>query len=899
MHKKNSIAFIFYTIFLHCFFVLTLRASHGLAGQITYKKIGTNTYEILVTTYTDPIAQGVDRCSVSLEIWDAQGNTLIDIIQDIPRVNGPSGTCPAPSKMGIFIRPRIKKNYYRTVYTFSGPGVFQLRYYDFARVFDIINMTNSDGTAFYVQTILNNIPVLGDNNSPVLLNDPIDDACTGKLWSHNPGGYDPDGDSLVYSLVPCQQYDPPNGVTSPVPVINYQYPSAFGGSFTIDSQTGLIVWDTPQQVGIYAIAIKIEEYRDGRKIGEVIRDMVIFVTDCNNNPPEIIAPDEVCLKIGDTLNINILARDPDIGDSLYLYLNNGGQGNNGPFQLQNNPAVMNPNVNLFPLKGFGPIPATLTWAPLCEHLRSGFYQVDLYAHDNLGYDPPLHADKIIKISLRPPDMDSLNLQIGMRKIILSWKPAQCFDKLIKYEIYRAEDSLNLPGDSSCCPSDAAVSAGFEKIAEVSKFDTTFVDSPLTYRPKYCYTVVAVYEENITSCPAPQVCVELPIIYPLLTHDSVRTTDIALGEIQVRWMKPDTSKINQTFFPPPYSYNLYRTVGNSGNFALIASGIPFTDTEFADNNLNTETNAYKYKVEFLDGNNQLITESEPATSIFLRLQAFQNAIRLTWDVNVPWQNRFYVILRRAPGTPNFVPVDTVQRTSYLDEGLQNSVEYCYVVVSYGGYSDTDTFINASQKVCGIPIDKTPPCLPDKDSILFSYDCEQFFVNFQLQIPPDSCASDWDKYKIYYGRYEDSPLQLLTELQGTNLTYTYDGKTNQSIAGCYYISLIDTVGNESEKLKFCIDNCPYIELPNVITPNGDGINDVFVPISMRSIERLRTYVYDRWGNLLSVSENKEVLWNGTYKGNPVPEGVYFYKIEIVPARLAKDVVVVRTGSITVIR
>ncbi len=898
MSKKNFIKYIAYYLFLQLVFVFSLQASHGLAGQITYKKIGTNTYEILITTYTDPIAQGVDRCTVNLEIWDAQGNTLIDVIQDIPRVNGPSGTCPAPSNMGIFIRPRIKKNYYKTVYTFNGPGVFQLRYYDFARVFDIINMTNSDATAFYVQTILNNIPVLGDNNSPILLNDPIDDACTGKLWSHNPGGYDPDGDSLVYSLVPCQQYDPPNGVVFPIPVLNYQYPSAFGGSFTIDPQTGLIVWDTPQQVGIYAIAIKIEEYRDGRKIGEVIRDMVIFVSDCNNNPPEIIAPDEICLKIGDTLNIDILAQDPDIGDSLYFYLNNGGQGNNGPFQLQNNPATMNPNVNLFPLKGIGPIPATLSWVPLCEHLRQRFYQVDLYVHDNLGHNPPLHADKIIKITLRPPDMDSLKLQLGIRKAVLTWKPAQCFDKLVKYEIYRAEDSLSL-NDSACCERNSATLAGFRKIAEVSKFDTTFIDSPLVYRPKYCYTVVAVYEEDIASCPAPQVCVELPIIYPILTHDSVKTTDPTNGEILVRWRKPDTSEINQTFFPPPYSYNLYRTTGNSSNFSLIASGIPFNDTLFLDNSLNTEADAYKYKVEFLDKNQQPITESEPATSIFLTLQPFQNAMQLNWNVNVPWNNRFYVVLRKDPGSTVFLPVDTVQNTSYLDQGLANSQEYCYVILSYGGYSPADTFINASQEACGIPIDKTPPCLPPEDSLIFSYDCEQFFVNIQLHRPPDSCASDWDKYRIYYGRYEDSPLQLLTELSGNNLTYSYDGRSLQSIAGCYYISLLDTVGNESEKFKYCIDNCPYIELPNVITPNGDGINDVFVPIKMRSVEKIKTYIYDRWGTLISVSDSKEILWDGKYNGNPVPEGVYFYKVEFSPARLQRDITIVRTGSLTVIR
>jgi len=49
--------------------------------------------------------------------------------------------------MGKFIRPKIKKNYYRTVVKLPGPGVYLLRYFDFARVYDVINMANSGGTA--------------------------------------------------------------------------------------------------------------------------------------------------------------------------------------------------------------------------------------------------------------------------------------------------------------------------------------------------------------------------------------------------------------------------------------------------------------------------------------------------------------------------------------------------------------------------------------------------------------------------------------------------------------------------------------------------------------------------------------------------------------------------------
>ncbi len=46
----------------------------------------------------------------------------------------------------------------------------------------------------------------------------------------------------------------------------------------------------------------------------------------------------------------------------------------------------------------------------------------------------------------------------------------------------------------------------------------------------------------------------------------------------------------------------------------------------------------------------------------------------------------------------------------------------------------------------------------------------------------------------------------------------------LAGCYAVSAIDSFENESAfSAKICVDNCIMYELPNVFTPNGDGIND----------------------------------------------------------------------------
>ncbi len=73
---------------------------------------------------------------------------------------------------------------------------------------------------------------------------------------------------------------------------------------------------------------------------------------------------------------------------------------------------------------------------------------------------------------------------------------------------------------------------------------------------------------------------------------------------------------------------------------------------------------------------------------------------------------------------------------------------------------------------------------------------------------------------------------------------------------------------------------VKIPNVLTPNGDGLNDNW------NIEHLQDYpfavctVYNRWGNIVWKNSNNTTLWNGTnYRnGDPLPEGTYFYIIDL---------------------
>ena len=86
---------------------------------------------------------------------------------------------------------------------------------------------------------------------------------------------------------------------------------------------------------------------------------------------------------------------------------------------------------------------------------------------------------------------------------------------------------------------------------------------------------------------------------------------------------------------------------------------------------------------------------------------------------------------------------------------------------------------------------------------------------------------------------------------------------------------------------------IKVPNVFSPNNDGINDTW------DIENLEYYpfatveIFNRYGQLLKSSRAHKKVWDGMYNGNPVPIATYYYIIRLTPASQPIS------GSVTVLR
>ena len=101
---------------------------------------------------------------------------------------------------------------------------------------------------------------------------------------------------------------------------------------------------------------------------------------------------------------------------------------------------------------------------------------------------------------------------------------------------------------------------------------------------------------------------------------------------------------------------------------------------------------------------------------------------------------------------------------------------------------------------------------------------------------------------------------------------------------------------------VDSCntaiitePVVVISNVFTPNVDGKNDLFI-VSGDGVKTVGMKIYNRWGQIVFETSQKNQGWDGrTNSGKKVPEGTYFYIIDVETTANTKTY----TGSLTLLR
>jgi gliding motility-associated-like protein len=181
-------------------------------------------------------------------------------------------------------------------------------------------------------------------------------------------------------------------------------------------------------------------------------------------------------------------------------------------------------------------------------------------------------------------------------------------------------------------------------------------------------------------------------------------------------------------------------------------------------------------------------------------------------------------------------------------------------------------------------------------------DTFFVDLSgEQLMPISIQVTICDGDIYTVQIPQLPNQNITWFDGSNaLTRTF------SSTGSYWVTRTAPCDTLTDTISITVINCDTIPppppdtisrifVPNVFTPNNDGINDFFL-IQGTGINDYHIAIFNRWGTLLYESKNMSEAWDGTSTGTDIVEGVYTY---LITYRTWNDKYREEYGHVTVFR
>ncbi len=307
-------------------------ATHINGSDISYRCLGGDTYQIVVKVYRDCSGVAVPS-SISVDVSSTCATTSVSCAMDVS-LNSPPGSstgqevsqlCPgslALSTCSGGTLPGVQVyTYVGTVVVTPGCGLYTFNYNDCCR-----NTSNNlldpfaPSLGFGVQATLNSSLVSCDD-APTFSSLPVPYFCLNQGVNYSHGAADPDGDSLVYSLiVPSDGTNPLTyqgtySATNPLPT---------NGGFGFDPQSGQMTF-VPTSQGVYVVDVLVSEYRNGVLIGTTMRDIQIIIIPCNNSAPQVsnslsmfnvtggVVLDNNSLGVcpGTNISFAIGARDPD------------------------------------------------------------------------------------------------------------------------------------------------------------------------------------------------------------------------------------------------------------------------------------------------------------------------------------------------------------------------------------------------------------------------------------------------------------------------------------------------------------------------------------------------------------------------------------------------------------
>jgi len=283
-------------IFISAIFALPANASHIVGGEVTYRYLGSNNYEITISIYEDcltGIKQAIVRDNPAyINIFDGAGRSIF-VSMDSINLNGGARQLVPPNFTNACINSAPptclqKASFTKTYHLPPDSNGYTVVYQRCCRNASVLNISEPDVTG---ATYFCKIPPVITNTSAVFKNYPPQIICINNPLVYDHSATDADGDSLSYEF--CQDYkgasiydDKPIPTPPPFsPVIYvppYSYSNPMGGypMVQINPSTGMIS-GTPNRLGRYSVTVCCHEWRKGVMINTVSREFQFVVTNCS------------------------------------------------------------------------------------------------------------------------------------------------------------------------------------------------------------------------------------------------------------------------------------------------------------------------------------------------------------------------------------------------------------------------------------------------------------------------------------------------------------------------------------------------------------------------------------------------------------------------------------------
>ena len=851
-------------------------ASHIIGGDIYYDYLGGNNYRFYITLYRDCISDGAEyddplRLSVYKQNQDLYqtvdvafpGSNFVPLDFNNPCATAPSGIC-------------VERAVYQKVLNLPPtPGGYAITYQRCCRGPDIVNIVNPDDTGLTLTTqVPGSDTGFSNNSSPRFTNYPPYLICNNDELVFDHSATDPDGDELIYSLATpfsgADSFDPAPQIAPPPPYFPIQWTGGFSAQAPLGpnanteiSNVGTLTVN-PTLIGLFVVGVRVQEYRSGVLIGETIRDFLFKVFDCNITLQALLPlQEELSTFVSYCQGLTVQFENNSFGGNSYAW----------DFGVtEQSSDVSNNFAPTFTYPGPGDYLTTLIVNPGMACTDTAFMNVTVGNPFSLSWtaeDSICIINNSFDFSIATSNQGA-NFQwtFGSAASIQDWSGANApsisfsspgFHTIALFgddgdcattfedSIYIFDEpnvDIQIPDDISCIgltvPFESLLSnvtsSNWDFGANNTSEDESLLQNPIyTYDSPGSYTVQLIGSNSPGCIDSSEIIIDInePIVLAFTHSDSLCISDGLFA------FEAEVSGPEGTVYSWDFGENASIVNSNElsiSNLQFSTSGVQGVQLSAVFENCSDSVQSELYVfseplIDFDVYDNELCA---PSSTQFINQSQVEGQVLYEWDFG-------------DGQTSNAISPSL----SYTSVG---SFSVGLTLMALEGCTDTlyllqQDFITVyPSPIAGFSVN------PNNVDVC---DNEVVFTDESVG------ASSF----IYF--FDNG--QFSTNEANFSHAYTQDGTDYPMQVAFNEYGCVDSARNEVFVEPFVI----YV--PNTFIPDGDGVNDFFVPVTDFEINEWEFNIYDRWGRRIFSDTEVGNSWDGYFNGNLVQDGVYIYTLK----------------------